>query len=77
VQRQKAQLRDKAPRTVNNVLTVLNVLLEKAVEWDVIERVPCTSRLLPIPQPSAGLYDFDEYERLVAAAKTNLDEGHT
>jgi hypothetical protein len=55
VQRQKAQLRDKAPRTVNNVLTVLNVLLEKAVEWDVIERVPCTSRLLPIPKPSAGL----------------------
>ena len=54
----------------NNVLTVLNVLLKKAVEWDVIERMPCTIRLLPIPKGSAGFYDFDEYERLVAVAKT-------
>lgn len=58
-------------------LTVLGVLLKKAVKWDVIERVPCTIRLLPTSQPSAAFYDFDEYERLVAAAKTNLNEGHT
>jgi integrase len=51
-------------------LTVLNVLLKKAVEWDVIERMPCTIRLLPIPKGSAGFYDFDEYERLVGAANT-------
>ncbi len=68
VQQLKHQLRDRAPKTVNNVLTVLNVLLKKAVEWDVIERMPCTIRLLPIPKGSAGFYDFDEYERLVAAA---------
>jgi integrase len=54
---------------VNNVLTVLNVLLKKAVEWDTIERMPCTIRLLPIPKGSAGFYDFDEYERVVVAAK--------
>jgi integrase len=48
---------------------VLNVLLKKAVEWDVIERIPCAIRLLPIPKPSAAFYDFDDYERLVAAAK--------
>ena len=52
------------------MLTVLNVLLKKAVEWDVIERMPCTIRLLPIPKASAGFYDFDEYERLVEAAHT-------
>jgi integrase len=69
VQQLKHQLTDRAPKTVNNVLTVLNVLLKKAVEWDVIERLPCTIRLLPIPRGSAGFYDFDEYERLVAAAK--------
>jgi integrase len=69
VQRLKNQLRDRAPKTVNNVLTVLNMLLKKAVEWNVIERMPCTIRLLPIPKGSAGFYDFDEYERLVAAAK--------
>ena len=31
----KRHLQDRAPKTVNNVLTVLNVLLKKAVEWDV------------------------------------------
>jgi len=70
VQRLKGQLRDRAPKTVNNVLTVLNMLLKKAVEWDVIDRMPCTIRLLPIPKPSAGFYDFDEYERLIAAASS-------
>src|SRR5712691_3595711 len=69
VQRLKRQLVDHAAKTVNNVLTVVNVMLKKAVEWDVIERMPCTVRLLPIPKPSAGFYDFDEYERLVAATK--------
>ena len=40
----------------NNVLTVLSVLLKKAVEWDVIERVPCTIRLVRAPKPSMGFY---------------------
>ena len=44
----------KAPKTVNNVLTVLNVLLKKAAEWDVIERVPCVIRLLPTPKSSSA-----------------------
>ncbi len=39
------------------------------MEWEVIERSPATIRLLRIPKPSAGFYDFDEYEQLVAAAK--------
>src|SRR5207245_8013070 len=70
VQRLKHHLRDRAPKTVNNVLTVLNVMLKKAREWDVIDRVPYTTRLLPIPKPSAGFYDFDEYEALLDAAKS-------
>jgi integrase len=69
IQRLKNHLRDRAPKTVNNVLTVLNMLLKKAVEWDAIERMPCTMRLLSIPKSSAGFYDFDEYERLVESAK--------
>ena len=69
MQRLKHALREQAPKTVNNVLTVLNVLLKKAVEWDVIERLPCTIRLLPIPKSSAAFHDFDEYERLVEAAR--------
>jgi integrase len=70
VQRLKHALQRRSPKTTNNVLTVLNVLLKKAVEWDVVERMPCTIRLLPIPKPSVGFYDFDEFERLIEAART-------
>jgi len=40
VQQLKHRLLKKAPKTVNNILTVLNMMLKKAVEWDVIERMP-------------------------------------
>ena len=68
VQRLKHSLRAKAAKTVNNVLTVLNVLLKTAVEWDVIEQMPCTIRLLPVPRTSATFHDFDVFERLVDTA---------
>ena len=55
VQRLKAQLETKSPKTVNNVLTVLSVLLKKAVEWDVIERMPCTVKLLPVTKGVGGV----------------------
>jgi integrase len=70
VQRLKRTLGDRSPKTVNNVLAVLGVLLKKAVEWGVIDRMPCAIRLLPIPKPLVGFYDFEEYERLIEAAKT-------
>jgi integrase len=76
VQRLKHDLRSKSVKTVNNVLTVLNVLLKKAVEWEVIERMPCNIRLLPIPNGSAGFYDFDEFERLVTAAESSDPVAH-
>jgi integrase len=69
VQHLKFVLHAKAAKTVNNVLTVLNVLLKKAVEWDVIERMPCSIRLLPIVRSDASFHDFDSYERLVVEAK--------
>ena len=70
VQRLKSRLGAKAPKSVNNVLTVLNVLLKKAVEWDVINRMPCSITLLPVPRASVSFYDLEEYERLVAAAES-------
>ncbi len=60
----------KGAKTANNILTVLNVLLKKAVDWDVIDRMPCSVTLLPVPKTSMSFYDFDEYERLVAAASS-------
>ncbi len=68
VQHLKGRLSTKAAKTVNNILTVLNVLLKKAVDWDVIDRMPCAITLLPVPKTSMSFYDFDEYERLVVAA---------
>ncbi len=70
VQRLKGHLGRKATKTVNNILTVLNVLLKKAVEWKVIERLPCTIKVLPVSKGSTKFYDFDDFERLVTAAKT-------
>ena len=69
IQRLKHRLQTKSPKTVNNVLTVLNVLLKTAVEWDVVERMSCTIRLLPTPKTSAQFHDFEAYERLVQAAE--------
>jgi Phage integrase, N-terminal SAM-like domain len=71
IQRLKAMLRGKSAKTVNNVLTVLNVLLKKAAEWNVIERVPCIISLLPTPKSSAAFHDFEDYERLVEAARSS------
>ena len=69
VQRLKSALRAKAPKTVNNVLTVLSTLLKAAVEWNLLERMPCTIRLVKVSKPSAAFHDFDTYERLVEAAR--------
>ncbi len=69
MQRLKRNLEAKSPKTVNNVLAVLSVLLQKAVEWEVIERMPCSVKLLPVPKGSTAFHDFDEYERLVEAAR--------
>ena len=71
VQRLKSALERKAPKTINNVLTVLKVTLRKAVAWGVIDSVPCEIRLLRIPRGSAKFYDFADYERLLGLAKTD------
>ena len=69
VQKVKLALADRAPKTVNNVLTVLSTLLKKAVEWGELEKLPCTVKLSPNPKKAMGFHDFDEYERLLAAAQ--------
>jgi integrase len=76
VQRFKAELAHKAPKTVNNVLTVLATLLRVAVEWGVIERMPCKIKLLRTSQPVATFHDFIAYERLIEAAKVVDPQAH-
>lgn len=70
VQHLKRGLEAKSPKTVNNVLAVLSVMLKKAVEWEVIERMPCTVKLLPVSKGSTKFHDFDAFEKLVDAARS-------
>jgi integrase len=76
VQQLKHTLRDRAPKTVNNILTVLNTLLKKAIEWNVIDRMPCMVRLLKTTEAAIDFYDFGEFEALVAAAKAIDVQAH-
>ena len=64
VQRLKAALTERAPKTVNNILTTLSVVLRTAVEWGMSARVPCAIKLVKAPKGEASFYDFDEFERL-------------
>ena len=69
VQRLKNRLGAKAPKTVNNVLTTLNMLLKVAVEWGVIDEMPCTIRLLKVPRVTMAFHDFEAFGRIVEAAR--------
>jgi integrase len=69
VQKLKLALAHRAPKTVNNVLTVLSTLLKKAVEWCELDKLPCTIKLLPNPKKTMGFHDFEEYERLLTVAQ--------
>ena len=70
VQRLKLRLREKAPKTTNNVLVTLRRLLSVAVEWGVIDTMPCTIGHVKTSRPvMAFLHDFDAYEGLVAASQ--------
>lgn len=48
VQRIKAEMAHLSPKTVNNALCQLSMLLKKAVEWGVLEIMPCTVKLLKV-----------------------------
>jgi hypothetical protein len=71
VQELKAKLAARSPKTVNNVLTTLSVLLKTAVDWGAIERLGCSIKLLRTPKSASSFYDFEEYERLVEISRTD------
>ena len=76
IQRLKGRLADRAAKTVNNVLTTLNTMLKAAVEWEVIPQLPVRIKQLKVTTPEMDFYDFDEYERIVEAAKKIDDRIH-
>ncbi|HUL61226.1 MAG TPA: site-specific integrase, partial [Anaeromyxobacteraceae bacterium] len=70
VQRFKGELvgDEMANKSINNVLTALSVMLKRAVEWKVIDALPCRIRLLKWELADVPFYDFAEYRYLVEAA---------
>ncbi len=69
VQRLKAKLVHLNPKTVNCILTVLTKLLKVAVEWQVMETLPVTVKLLRHSLPELPFYEPEDFERLVAGAR--------
>jgi len=43
---------------------------DDGVEWGVIERVPCSIKLLKAPKNEASFHDFEEFERIVEVARS-------
>jgi hypothetical protein len=68
VQQLKFTLRHRKPTTVNNVLSVLSMMLKKAVEWRVLENARCIVRFVKVHQ-GARFYSFEEFEALSAFRK--------
>ncbi len=69
VQRLKSALGEKSPKTVNNVLATLSRMLTVAVEWGVIDALPCTVKQLKTLRPAVAFHDFGDFEILVTSAK--------
>ncbi len=69
VQRLKLRLQTCAPKTTNDVLATLRRLLSVAVEWGVIDRMPCTIRQVKTARTAMAFHEFPAYEQLVNAAK--------
>src|SRR5262249_35266912 len=73
VQQLKAALATKSGKTVNNILSVLNVLLKTAQEWSVIEQRRCAIRVVRTMMNEATFHSFEAFERLVQAARETDD----
>jgi integrase len=69
IQRVKIRLAKHSPKTTNNILTTLSTLLKCAVELEEISELPIQFKRMRVPRKSMDFFDFDEYERLLDAAK--------
>jgi integrase len=65
----------RTPRTVNNILTVLNSCLKLAIKWKVLDAMPCTIEIRAVSDERPDFYDFEDYDRLCeGAAKLGTEE---
>lgn len=68
VQAIKAAMAKLSPKSVNNALTCLSMMLKKAAEWGVIDD-GCKVKHLKVTHDEARFYDFLDYENVLEAAK--------
>ena len=61
-----------AKKTVNNHLGILSSMMNTAVDWAVLESAP-KIKWLKTPESEWDFLDFDEADRLVAAAKATTE----
>jgi integrase len=57
------------PKTVNNVLTTLNTMIDRAEEWGFSPVGRPRAKLYKIHKKEVAFYDYDEVGRLIDAAK--------
>ena len=69
IQKLKGNMAHLAPKSVNNILSILSKMLKVAVDWEVITQMPCRIKLLKTSDAPFTFYDFEEYARLVEAAQ--------
>jgi len=69
IQRLKASMGHMKAVSANTVLVLLKAILNVAVEWKVISELPVKIKKIRESEPKLVFYDFDEYARLVAAAR--------
>lgn len=72
IQRFKAERAHLKSSTVNKMLTLLRGMLNIAVEWEVIDKVPTKIKPLKESLPAFQFYDAEELDRLVLAAEKSI-----
>jgi hypothetical protein len=75
VQKLKAELAELSPKTVNNVLCVLNTMLKVAVEWGVLEEMPARYMHLSPAAKSAAIRLLDRGADLAAEDLKDTENG--
>jgi integrase len=73
---QKNEKHVRKPKTVNNVLTTLNTMIDRAEEWGYAAPGRARAKLFHVPKREIAFYDFDELERLIEAAKNVSPQCH-
>jgi len=68
IARLKSRYKDSAPKTVNNILSVLSRVLTCAKRWGLIADAPDVG-LLHVPETDVEWYPAEQYRRLVDAAR--------